>query len=202
MSQRVDLEVRNWLTLADRDYGTAETMSNYLSIMSPNPKSPGIYEASSRLMEIVCYHCQQSAEKYLKAYLIYKTLEKTGEYPKHNHNLMERYKECVKIDRDFTELKKACSTINSSDLQRYPEENRISEGRMYEILKCAKKIRRFTLFDKLKNKVGYTKATLVYSANKAAERAFEIHGNLAIDHIANYGIIMGFENKIVYEEKE
>jgi HEPN domain-containing protein len=43
-------EAQEWQRLAAMDLNTAE----YLQNMSPLP------------LEIICYHCQQSAEKYLK----------------------------------------------------------------------------------------------------------------------------------------
>ena len=48
--------VAEWFEFADMDLASAE----YLCGMRPQP------------LEIICYHCQQSAEKYLKGYLIYK----------------------------------------------------------------------------------------------------------------------------------
>jgi len=46
-----------WFNIADADLSSAE----YLRGMSPAP------------LEIICYHCQQSAEKYLKGYLAFFT---------------------------------------------------------------------------------------------------------------------------------
>jgi len=47
--------VREWFDYADTDLASAE----YLCGMHPKP------------LEIICYHCQQSAEKNLKGYLIF-----------------------------------------------------------------------------------------------------------------------------------
>ena len=48
-------EAQEWQRLAAMDLSTAE----YLKNMNPLP------------IEIICYHCQQSAEKYLKGYLVF-----------------------------------------------------------------------------------------------------------------------------------
>ena len=47
-------EIKVWLEIASKDYNTALFLRN----MKPIP------------LEIICFHCQQSAEKDLKAYLI------------------------------------------------------------------------------------------------------------------------------------
>lgn len=51
--------VAEWYKFADMDISSAE----YLLPMHPRP------------LEVICYHCQQSAEKYLKGYLVYKGVE-------------------------------------------------------------------------------------------------------------------------------
>jgi len=49
-----NLKIANeWFTMADMDLSSAK----YLQNMHPIP------------IEIICYHCQQSSEKYLKGYL-------------------------------------------------------------------------------------------------------------------------------------
>lgn len=47
-------EAREWQRLASMDLNAAEHLLN----MRPTP------------YEIICFHCQQSAEKYLKGYLV------------------------------------------------------------------------------------------------------------------------------------
>jgi len=49
-------EISEWLNIANMDLTTSEFLYNN---MKPVP------------YEIICYHCQQSAEKFLKAFLIY-----------------------------------------------------------------------------------------------------------------------------------
>jgi HEPN domain-containing protein len=49
------------------------------------------------LPDIVCYHCQQSAEKYLKAYLIVQ-----GVSPPHIHDLVQLLNLAVLHDATFS----------------------------------------------------------------------------------------------------
>ncbi len=49
------IRTREWQRLAEMDLNSAE----YLLNMCPTP------------LEIICYHCQQAAEKYLKGYLVF-----------------------------------------------------------------------------------------------------------------------------------
>jgi HEPN domain-containing protein len=48
------------------------------------------------ILDTVCFHCQQAAEKYLKAYLIFNGIE-----IERTHNLNKLKKECVKFDAGF-----------------------------------------------------------------------------------------------------
>ena len=57
---------REWFKIAETDLSSAE----FLQSMTPVP------------FEIICYHCQQSVEKYLKGYLALK-----GEEIKKTHDL-------------------------------------------------------------------------------------------------------------------
>ncbi len=47
-------QAQEWIRFAEMDLGSAE----YLLNMHPTP------------VEVICYHCQQSAEKYLKGYIV------------------------------------------------------------------------------------------------------------------------------------
>jgi HEPN domain-containing protein len=48
-------DVMEWLQLGDDDFDSAKLLN----------------EAVRKHCEIICYHCAQSVEKYLKAYLVY-----------------------------------------------------------------------------------------------------------------------------------
>ena len=68
--------------------------------------------------EIASYHCQQCAEKALKAFLLYKNieLEKT-------HDLKVLNKMCQDIDNTFAEITIQCAHLNPYGVAvRYPNE--------------------------------------------------------------------------------
>jgi len=66
--------------------------------------------------EIVCFHCQQAAEKYLKALLIYNKVESV---PK-THNIDLLLNLCTKYDKDFIIYTGTELTTYAVDL-RYPD---------------------------------------------------------------------------------
>ncbi len=93
-------EYRTWIDLADTDYRSAEFLTGMIPV-------PG---------EIICFHCQQSAEKYLKAFLVFQGIpfEKT-------HNLTALLKECILVDTEFEILKVPCARLNVYGVEiRYP----------------------------------------------------------------------------------
>ena len=71
---------REWLDFAHMDLSSAE----FLLGMHPLP------------VEIICYHCEQAAEKFLKAVLIYYGVEA----PK-THDLVLLCKLCVQLDQTW-----------------------------------------------------------------------------------------------------
>ena len=114
----------DWFCFADNDLDTAEIIVNH---------RPQHYE-------IICYHCQQSAEKYLKAYLIYKGITE----PPKTHNLDMLCGMCITFDDCFHELKKACVILTPYGVQpRYPNEMLIEESHMKKALVYAKQIKDF-----------------------------------------------------------
>jgi HEPN domain-containing protein len=68
--------------------------------------------------EIACYHCQQSAEKALKGFLLFHKTE-----PQKTHNLRILCQMCIQKDVAFTAMLNCCSDLTSfSATTRYPEE--------------------------------------------------------------------------------
>ena len=68
--------------------------------------------------EIASYHCQQCAEKALKAYLVFKNIE-----PPKIHDLKVLCKMCQKIDVSFASIEIQCSHLNPYGVVvRYPNE--------------------------------------------------------------------------------
>jgi HEPN domain-containing protein len=100
-------EVNEWIKFADNDLLAAESLNK----IHPKP------------VEIICYHCQQSAEKYLKAYLIFKEteFEKT-------HNLNFILSLCIEKNVDFEIIKKEITRLNPYSVHtRYPSSIEINE---------------------------------------------------------------------------
>ena len=68
--------------------------------------------------EIASYHCQQSAEKSLKAFLINKNIE-----PPKTHDLKLLCKMCQNIDSSFLEIANHCAHLTPYGVAaRYPDE--------------------------------------------------------------------------------
>ena len=68
--------------------------------------------------EIVCYHCQQCAEKALKAYCIFTGIESLK-----SHDLIALCKLCMTKDNSFSNILDYCSRLNPYGVAvRYPNE--------------------------------------------------------------------------------
>ncbi len=92
--------VKEWLARADEDFRFAEA----------NLKGGSEFYAQ------ICFHFQQAAEKYLKAYIIGKglTFQKV-------HDLVHLLKTCSGLDSAFTGLKEDCILLNTAYIEtRYP----------------------------------------------------------------------------------
>jgi HEPN domain-containing protein len=95
-----DESVEDWIRKAEGDFRTA---TRELQVKDfPN-------------FDAVCYHSQQCAEKYLKAYLI---LQRQG-YPK-VHKLIEILNICLTVDSSFEFIRQELETLNGLDTLRYP----------------------------------------------------------------------------------
>ncbi|MDR3284254.1 MAG: HEPN domain-containing protein, partial [Treponema sp.] len=70
------------------------------------------------------YHCAQSVEKYLKAYLAYNDI-----IPEKTHNLSFLNSLCIEKDTGFQNIKTACDFFNrfSNDI-RYPHKYEVNES--------------------------------------------------------------------------
>jgi HEPN domain-containing protein len=90
---------REWLEKAEEDYGFA-----CVSIEETN------YFAQ------VCFHFQQAAEKYLKAFIVANKLEFRAV-----HNLLELLDICVQKEQGIEQLQDACHFLNPFYIDtRYP----------------------------------------------------------------------------------
>ena len=125
--------VAEWFKFADRDLSSAE----YLLPMYPKP------------LEIICYLCQQSVEKYLKGFLVHNGIDE----PAKTHDLILLQTECEKFDNRFTEIGQVCDVLTRYGVQpRYPNEILIIEKDMEKALEYAQKIRAFEPLAELREK--------------------------------------------------
>ena len=111
-----NLDVGKWVQYALSDYNAAVKM---VRLHRPVP------------VEIVCYHCQQAAEKILKAYTIAKsaTLTKT-------HDLVVLLNQCREHSAEFDKYAKPCIALTTyASLSRYPANVEITEQQMKQALK-------------------------------------------------------------------
>ena len=93
---------REWIDKAEDDYRTAECLA----------------QAKERLYDQICFHCQQSAEKYLKALLeeAQLSIEKTHELERLLHQLLPYHASLRPLRRGLIFL------TNFSVSIRYPGE--------------------------------------------------------------------------------
>jgi len=97
-----------WYRFAHMDMQAANTLNEQ---MHPKP------------LVFICYHCQQSAEKMLKGFLV----ANEKEAPK-THDLTQLCSMCIEIDEQFEALKTMCKFLTLfSVLPRYPNELDIIE---------------------------------------------------------------------------
>jgi len=116
-----------WFTFGDMDYEAAQ----YLLDM---PK---------RSNEIICYHCQQSAEKYLKGYIFIQ-----GAEAEKTHNLISLCKKCIEFDKEFEAIMDECSDLTSyAVMVRYPFHIDLEEA---DVLLAIKNVSRIIDFIKSK----------------------------------------------------
>ena len=99
-------------------------------------------------LEIICYHCQQSAEKMLKAFLVY-----SGVHPAKTHKMIDLLDECENIDDEFTKIFDNCNRLDPySNQPRYPFGLEIDEAIMRLAIKDCETIMEF-VNEKIKEKV-------------------------------------------------
>jgi HEPN domain-containing protein len=117
-------ELKQWITIADNDFDAANHLANN---MRPVP------------YEIICFHCQQAAEKYLKWFLVLHDRE-----PPKIHDLEELEKLCETISPAFSALLDKCSYLTVYGVQsRYPSVMQLEKEDMDRALAYAELIREF-----------------------------------------------------------
>lgn len=119
----MDKVIKEWLNLAEMDYGVATHLfENYL----PKP------------LEIICYHCQQTAEKAIKAIIISKDVQ--GGLPKlHDLSfLLRQVKNYVQIEEKYYDYADTLTPYGVAI--RYPNELFLEERHAKVALQYANEI--------------------------------------------------------------
>ncbi len=122
-----------WFIVAAKDIASAK----YLQNMHPVP------------IEIICYHCQQSSEKYLKGFLAL-----NGHEVKKTHDLVLLNKLCCNYNNAFKLLDEECLSLTDYGVNiRYPYPIDLNLADMKLAIKDAEKIKNFILekFDIIKS---------------------------------------------------
>ena len=117
--------VDEWFYIADKDLESAI----FLKKMHPAP------------LEIICFHCQQCAEKYLKGYLTHNEIK-----TKKTHDLGEINQGCVNCNINFEKIQEQCNRliVYGADI-RYPMQLDITMPDMELAIEDATKIKEFVL---------------------------------------------------------
>jgi HEPN domain-containing protein len=124
-------DVMEWVQLADDDFDSAKILN----------------EAIRKHNEIICYHCAQAAEKYLKAYLTYQDI-----IPKKNPDLTFLNSLCIEKDDNFESIKIACDFLNrfANDI-RYPHKYEVNASDVNFSMGAVEKIRNIKPMIDLRN---------------------------------------------------
>lgn len=97
---------------------------------------------SDVVTETVCFHCQQAAERYLKAYLVFLGISFTK-----THEIGELITKCEDKDKKISALKEEADKLTDYVIEvRYPEEYfepTLEEAK--EAFEIAKKIKKMVL---------------------------------------------------------
>ncbi|MGL6101310.1 MAG: HEPN domain-containing protein [Fusobacteriaceae bacterium] len=121
-----------WFKFANEDLSSAEFLLNKV----PTP------------LEIICYHCQQSAEKYLKGFLLL-----NGEKLQRTHDLIFLNNICKKYSSEFENIEDDCLELIDYGVEvRYPMNIQLNDYDVKTALKSAEKIKQLIMYClKLKN---------------------------------------------------
>ena len=124
-------DVIEWIQIADDDLYSAKTLNE--SVRKP--------------YEIICYHCAQATEKYLKGYLAYNDI-----IPQKTHNLLFLLEICVEKDNSFEIIRTECGLLNRFTNEiRYPHRIEIKEEDVNYSISAVERIRNLEPIKKLKD---------------------------------------------------
>jgi HEPN domain-containing protein len=126
-------DVLEWIQIADEDFYSAQLLN----------------EALRKPYEIICYHCAQATEKYLKGYLAYNNITT----PK-THNLLLLHELCVEKDIAFENIRTECSLLNRFTNEiRYPHKIEIKEEDVKYSLNAVEQIKNVDPIKKLRDSI-------------------------------------------------
>ena len=121
--------VTEWLRFANDDIDTALLLK----------------EMRPQHYEIICYHCEQAVEKYLKGFLVFK-----DQMPPKIHDLPNLCHLCSEYDNSFLDLLPHCNYLTQFGVQpRYPKELNISSANVEQAIKYALEVKNFDAIVKL-----------------------------------------------------
>ena len=116
---------QEWFAIANTDLASAL----FLQDMHPTP------------IEIICYHCQQATEKYLKGFLAAK-----GETIQKTHDLVWLNSACRQYDEGFDAIEKNCLLLTDYGVAvRYPFPIDVNASDMEIALRHAQQVKDFVL---------------------------------------------------------
>lgn len=104
MSDKLKEYVQLWLDKANNDLKNAEIILTAQVELPP--------------LDTVCFHCQQAAEKYIKAFLVYH-----GKQFPFSHNLADLVAVCMQVDEAFATIQRKAETLTPFAVEiRYPDD--------------------------------------------------------------------------------
>lgn len=113
-----------WIEKAEGDYEGAIYLSK---------------KRSKRIVHLICFSCQQSAEKYLKTYLV----EKNIRFSKTHFLIKELLPLCEKVDAEFRVLIPYLEDLDPYSVEfRYPGEE-LSADDVQTAISAVKKVRKY-----------------------------------------------------------
>ena len=123
MENEIRTVTEKWMEFAQTDLGIAKHLND---TYYPKP------------LEVICYHCQQSAEKAIKSLLI--IYNQNDSLPK-THNLsflLQQVEKHICVSEDYYDIADLLTPYGIA--ARYPNEIFIDERHVCEALNCSEKI--------------------------------------------------------------
>ena len=98
-------------------------------------------KAEDALTDIICFHAQQAAEKYLKMYLVSK-----GTEPLKTHNIKDLLNKCREHNKNFDMLKSVVFLTEYAVEARYPDDFYMpSKDEAENAIEAAKQVKELVL---------------------------------------------------------